>query len=184
MECKITKEKMIPFMSFGKMPLANGFLNKKDFNSEFFYEMEVGFSNKISLLQLNEFSNPKKVHDEKYPFYTSSSEYMKVHFNKPLFGKNVFLHSSGMHQKAIIENKETFEVINAETFGIEGGKISIGKLSGSAGIKYFLDKLDISINDQELKKLILVIKKESINIKEFDIKSIKKIISNLKNLNR
>ena len=104
---------------------------------------------------------------------------MKVHFNKPLFGRNVFLHSSGMHQKAIIENKETFEVINAEAFGIEGGKISIGKLSGSAGIKYFLDKLDISINDQELKKLVFLIKKESINIKEFDINSIKKIISNL-----
>ena len=104
---------------------------------------------------------------------------MKVHFNKPLFGRNVFLHSSGMHQKAIIENKETFEVINADEFGIEGGKISIGKLSGSAGIKYFLDKLDISINDQELKKLVFFIKKESINIKEFDINSIKKIISNL-----
>ena len=34
-----------------------------------------------------------------------------------------------MHQKAIIRNGfELFEVINAEEFGIEGGKISIGKL--------------------------------------------------------
>ena len=105
---------------------------------------------------------------------------MKTHFNKPLFGRNVFLHSSGMHQKAIIENKETFEVINAETFGIEGGKIAIGKLSGRAGIKYFLDKLDINMDEEELNKLILLIKKESINIKQFDSKSIKKIISNLK----
>ena len=28
------------------MPSANGFLDKKDFNNEFFYEMEVGFSEK------------------------------------------------------------------------------------------------------------------------------------------
>ena len=44
MKCKITKEKIEPFMTFGKMPSANGFLDKKDFDSEFFYEMEVGFS--------------------------------------------------------------------------------------------------------------------------------------------
>ena len=62
-----------------------------------------------------------------------------MHFNKPLFGKNAFLHASGMHQKAIIRNKETFEVINAEEFGIEGGKISIGKLSGIAGLKNYLE---------------------------------------------
>ena len=55
MKCKITNEKISPFMSFGKMPSANGFLDKEDFNKEFFYEMEVGFSEKISLLQLNEF---------------------------------------------------------------------------------------------------------------------------------
>ena len=64
MKCKITNEKMKPFMSFGKMPLANGFLEKKDFDSEFFYEMEVGFSQKTSLFQLNDFPNPKKKHSK------------------------------------------------------------------------------------------------------------------------
>ena len=59
MKCKITDEKLSPFMSFGKMPSANGFLEKDNFDKEFFYEMEVGFSEKISLLQLNEFSNPE-----------------------------------------------------------------------------------------------------------------------------
>ena len=82
MKCKITNEQIKPFMSFGKMPAANGFLEKKDFKSEFFYNMEVGFSEKISLFQLNKFSNPKIIHNEKYPFYTSSSEYMKTHFKK------------------------------------------------------------------------------------------------------
>ena len=82
MKCKITNEQIKPFMSFGKMPAANGFLEKKDFKSEFFYNMEVGFSEKISLFQLNKFSNPKIIHNEKYPFYTSSSEYMKIHFKK------------------------------------------------------------------------------------------------------
>ena len=29
MKCKITKKKALPVMSFGRMPLANGFLKKK-----------------------------------------------------------------------------------------------------------------------------------------------------------
>ena len=69
-------------MTFGKMPLANGFLEKKNFESEFFYEMEVGFSEKISLLQLNESPDPKKIFNKKYPFYSGSSEHMKIHFKK------------------------------------------------------------------------------------------------------
>ena len=44
--------------------------------------MEVGFSEKISLFQLNKFSNPKVIHSVNYPFYTASSEYMKTHFKK------------------------------------------------------------------------------------------------------
>ena len=105
---------------------------------------------------------------------------LETHFNKPLFGKNAFLHSSGMHQKAIIKNKETFEVINAEEFGIEGGKISIGKLSGRAGLKNYLDQINIILDSEELKKLMILIKKEAINIKQFDKKNIQKIIQKLK----
>ena len=39
-------------MSFGKMPIANGFLNKKYFKKEYYFKMEVGFSKKVSLFQL------------------------------------------------------------------------------------------------------------------------------------
>ena len=80
MKCKITGEKISPFMSFGKMPLANGFLKKEEFEKEFFYQMEVGFSEKLSLFQLNDFPNPEKMFNKEYPFYTGSSSYMKFHF--------------------------------------------------------------------------------------------------------
>ena len=36
MKCKITNEPITPFMSFGKMPIANGFIERKDFSKEFF----------------------------------------------------------------------------------------------------------------------------------------------------
>ena len=82
MKCKLTDKEIKPFMSFGKMRLANGFLNKDEFDSEYFFEMEVGFSEDLSLLQLNDHPKPEKMFNKKYPFYTGSSELMKLHFKK------------------------------------------------------------------------------------------------------
>jgi len=82
MKCKITKKKIEPFMSFGNMPIANGFVKKDDFKKEFFFKMEVGFSNELSLFQLNDHPKPESMFNDQYPFYTGSSEYMKNHFKK------------------------------------------------------------------------------------------------------
>jgi len=69
-------------MSFGKMPIANGFLSKENFKNEFFFDMEVGFNEDISLFQLNDHPKPEKMFNENYPFFTGSSEYMKKHFKR------------------------------------------------------------------------------------------------------
>ena len=90
MKCKITKLPIEPFMSFGKMPIANGFLNKNEFNQEFFFDMEVGFSEKCSLFQLKDHPTPEQMFNSKYPFFTGSSEAMKLHFqNYAKFLKSV-----------------------------------------------------------------------------------------------
>ena len=60
MICKISNEKIKTFMTFGQMPLANGFIEKKDFNSEFTYEMEVGFLKKYLYFSLTNFQIQKK----------------------------------------------------------------------------------------------------------------------------
>ena len=80
MYCKITKKKIKPFMSFGKMPIANGFLKKSHFEKEYFFNMEVGFSKEMSLFQLNNHPAPKQMFNKNYPFFTSSSKGMINHF--------------------------------------------------------------------------------------------------------
>ena len=82
MKCKITNKSINPFMSFGKMPIANGFIEKNKFSEEFFFDMEVGFNEDISLFQLNDHPKPERMFNENYPFFTSSSEYMKNHFKE------------------------------------------------------------------------------------------------------
>ena len=67
-------------MSFGQMPIANGFLKKKNFKNEYFFDMEVGFSKEMSLFQLNNHPAPKQMFNKNYPFFTNSSKGMVKHF--------------------------------------------------------------------------------------------------------
>ncbi len=78
--CKVTNEQLISVMSFGDMPIANGFLDKDKFEKEFFFEMEIGFNEKLSLFQLMDHPEPKKMFNKNYPFFTSSSKHMVSHF--------------------------------------------------------------------------------------------------------
>jgi len=82
MKCKLTDKEIKPFMSFGKMPMGNGFLSKDAFKKEYFFEMEVGFSEDLSLFQLNEHPKPEKMFNKRYPFFTGNNEFYKLHFKK------------------------------------------------------------------------------------------------------
>ena len=81
MKCRITKEKCKAFLDFGKMPIANGFLKKKDFKKEYFFNLKVAFNEKLSLFQLVSNPEPKKMFNKNYPFYTSSSKYILGFFS-------------------------------------------------------------------------------------------------------
>ena len=65
MKCKVTNKKITPFMSFGKMPIANGSLEKENFEKEFFFNMEVGFADDISLFQLKDHPKPEQMFNAK-----------------------------------------------------------------------------------------------------------------------
>ena len=95
MKCKITKAEIKPFMTFGEMPIANAFVKKDDFDKEFYFKMEVGFNEELSLFQLNDHPGPEKMFNENYPFFTGSSEFMKVHFKEYAnFVKKNYLNSN------------------------------------------------------------------------------------------
>ena len=138
MNCKITKSVIEPFMSFGKMPIANGFLKKDEFKKEFFFEMEVGFSEKCSLFQLKDHPTPKQMFNDKYPFFTGSSETMKLHFKKysEFLKKNYIKNNSkiieiGSNDGTFLSN---FKNSNLEYTGFEPSG-NVAKLANNNGIK-------------------------------------------------
>ena len=61
MKCKVSGKNIKPFMSFGKMPMANGFLGSNEFKDEFFYNLEVGFSEENFLFQVNDHPKSNKI---------------------------------------------------------------------------------------------------------------------------
>ena len=67
MKCKVSGQQIKPFMSFGKMPMANGFLDKKNFKKEFFYKLDVGFCKKNYLFQVNDHPKSQHIFNNKYP---------------------------------------------------------------------------------------------------------------------
>ena len=138
MKCKITNKNISPFMSFGKMPIANGFLKNEQFGKEFFFDMEVGFSEDVSLFQLKDHPSPEQMFNERYPFFTSSSEYMKLHFSEyaKFIKKNYLKNNSkiieiGSNDGTFLKN---FKDNNLDFIGFEPSA-NVAKMAIKQGIK-------------------------------------------------
>lgn len=78
--CRVCSVPLSSFMSFGQMPLANGFLTPDQFTDEYFFELSVGSCPHCGMFQLLEQPNREMMFNERYPFYSSSSREMAVHF--------------------------------------------------------------------------------------------------------
>jgi len=67
-------------MSFGSMPIANGFLAENRFKDEYFFEMEVAFCNHCKMFQLINQPDPQQMFNDNYAFFSGTSQLMGLHF--------------------------------------------------------------------------------------------------------
>jgi methylation protein EvaC len=81
-ECRVCKSPIEQFMTFGKMPIANGFLTEDQFEKEYFFEMAVGHCKKCNMVQLIEQPNREMMFHENYAFFSSTSKNMSIHFKE------------------------------------------------------------------------------------------------------
>ena len=160
MRCKVQGIKIKTFMSFGKMPMANFFLKKKDFKNEFYYNLEVGFNPKNYLLQVNDHPKSNNLFNNKYPFYTNKSSYMVKHFKKYYqFVKKKYLKSSskvieiGSNDGSLLKNFKKYKHIGFEP------SANVAKFSKKYGINVcagFFNKNNVKKFKQFLKKTDLI----------------------------
>ncbi len=78
--CRVCGTKIEAFMSFGAMPIANGFLSPDEIGGEYFFELAPAFCDGCGMFQLIDQPAPEKMFHENYAFYSSTSRHMQTHF--------------------------------------------------------------------------------------------------------
>lgn len=78
--CRVCDAAIAPFMSFGRMPIANGFLRPGETANEYFFDLAPAVCEACGMFQLLEQPQPEKMFHEQYAFYSSTSRYMQAHF--------------------------------------------------------------------------------------------------------
>ena len=81
-KCLVCNGLMDPFISFGRMPIANGFLTSDAFENEYFFDLSAAFCPDCGMVQLVERVDPDKMFHENYAFFSSTSAGMSAHFKQ------------------------------------------------------------------------------------------------------
>ena len=72
--------------------------------------------------------------------------------NKPIVGRNAFLHESGIHQHGVLANKATYEILTPESVGIRTNNLVLGKHSGKHAFESHLKEMGIELSAEELQR--------------------------------
>jgi methylation protein EvaC len=146
-KCLICQNEIQPFISFGKMPLANGFLTKHQFKEEYFFEMKVAHCIKCNMVQLTEQPQKELMFNDHYAFYSGTSKAMAEHFEQ--FAQHVisdyisstdpFVVEIGSNDGIMLKN---FKKSNIRHLGIEPSEnvAAIARNNGINTISKFFNK--------------------------------------------
>jgi 2-isopropylmalate synthase len=85
----------------------------------------------------------------------SSLTGMLVQPNKAIVGANAFAHESGIHQDGVLKHKLTYEIMDAQSIGLNDNQIVLGKHSGRNAFRTRLKELGFELVDQELNRAFL-----------------------------
>ncbi len=98
-----------------------------------------------------------------------------VQFNKAIVGRNAFAHEAGIHQHGVLEDRETYEIIDAGTVGQEAAQIVLGKHSGRHAFADSLSKMGLHVQGDALNQAFIRFKEladRKVDITEADLEAI------------
>ncbi len=78
---------------------------------------------------------------------------IKLSQNKPIVGKKVFSHESGIHVDGLIKDRRTYEFVSPSEIGRES-EFVLGKTSGKAAVKNELEKLGVKFNNEKISNIL------------------------------
>ena len=84
---------------------------------------------------------------------------------KPIVGSGVFCHESGIHTKALLLDRRSYESIAPRSVGRKEQDFVIGKHSGRASVKHFFRRKNLKISDAYSTKILKKIKESASRLK-------------------
>lgn len=73
--------------------------------------------------------------------------------NKAIVGANAFAHESGIHQDGVLKNRMTYEIMSAETIGLEGNELVLGKHSGRHAFRKHIEAMGYTLDDEDFQQV-------------------------------
>jgi 2-isopropylmalate synthase len=98
-----------------------------------------------------------------------------VQYNKAVVGRNAFAHESGIHQHGVLQDRETYEIIDASAVGQEAAQIVLGKHSGRHAFGDTLEKMGLRLQGDALNQAFVRFKEladRKVEITEADLEAI------------
>jgi homocitrate synthase NifV len=90
---------------------------------------------------------------------------------KPIVGKAAFLHESGIHTRALLANRQSYQPFFPEMVGMKSEGFVVGKHSGRASLKYLFNQEGIRLSEADCLRILVRIreicrKKKSLSLEE------------------
>lgn len=83
---------------------------------------------------------------------------IQIPWNHPIVGESAFIHKAGVHTNAVIRNPKSYEIIDPSDFDESRTILIAHKLTGWNAIMKRAEKLGLTFEDDEIKKITLKIK--------------------------
>lgn len=144
--CLVCGNKVEHVISFGDMPIANGFLPEDMFTKEKFYPLEVGFCPTCSMVQLTKLVDKEDMFNENYAYFASTSQRMVEHFKKFAYwvmenylSKEPFVVEIGSNDGIMLQN---YARENIKHVGVEPSEnvAQVAREKGINTLSCFFDK--------------------------------------------
>jgi homocitrate synthase len=76
-----------------------------------------------------------------------------IPFNNYITGFSAFTHKAGIHAKAVLNNPETYEILNPEDFGLKRYIHIASRLTGWNAIRYRAEQIGLNLADEKVKRV-------------------------------
>ena len=101
----------------------------------------------------------------------------RVPANKAIVGGNAFAHEAGIHQDGMLKHRLTYEIMSADTVGLDGCRLVLGKHSGRHALRRHLTATGHDLSEQEFSDVFAKFKDVADRKKVVDDRDIEAIVA-------